>query len=59
MKKERSFDFTHKETLMRTWKPAALALAVAALVAACGGGDVDDGSSFDLTGAPGSLLAAP
>lgn len=44
---------------MRTWKPAALALAVAALVAACGGGDVDDGSSFDLTGAPGSLLAAP
>ncbi len=44
---------------MRTWKPAALAMAVAALVAACGGGDVDDGSSFDLTGAPGSLLAAP
>ncbi len=44
---------------MRTWKPAALGMAVAALVAACGGGDVDDGSSFDLTGAPGSLLAAP
>lgn len=44
---------------MRTWKPAALAMAVAALVAACGGGDVDDGSSFDLTGAPGSLLAEP
>lgn len=44
---------------MRTWKPAALALAVAALVAACGGGDVDDGSSFDLTGEPGSLLATP
>lgn len=45
---------------MRTWKPAALALAAAVLVAACGGGEsVDDGSSFDLTGAPGSLLATP
>jgi acetyl esterase/lipase len=45
---------------MRTWKPAAIALAVAALVAACGGGDsASDGASFDLTGAPGSLLATP
>ncbi len=45
---------------MRTWKPAAIAMAVAALVAACGGGDsASDGASFDLTGAPGSLLATP
>ena len=41
---------------MRTWQPAALALAAAAVVAACGGGD---SPSFDLSGAPGSLLATP
>lgn len=45
---------------MKTWKPVALALAAAAMTVACGGGDsVDDGDSFDLTGAPGSLLATP
>lgn len=40
---------------MKTLKWAS-ALTAAALVAACGGGD---DSSFDLSGAPGSLLAAP
>lgn len=40
----------------RTGLPAALAL----LLAACGGGDSpDSGSNFDLSGAPGSLLATP
>ncbi|MDP2262924.1 MAG: lipase family protein [Hydrogenophaga sp.] len=37
-----------------------LAAAMTLLVAACGGGDSPDtGSSFDFTGAPGSLLATP
>lgn len=37
-----------------------LATTLALLVAACGGGDSPDaGSSFDLSGAPGSLLANP
>lgn len=37
-----------------------LAAALTLLVAACGGGDGPDaGSSFDLSGTPGSLLAAP
>lgn len=44
---------------MSMLKPVAAALAVASLLAACGGGSVDDGSSFDLSGAPGSLLAEP
>lgn len=43
-----------------TWKWTAGALAVAGLLAACGGGDsASDGASFDLSGAPGSLLATP
>lgn len=42
------------------WKWTASALAVAGLLAACGGGDsVSEGPSFDLSGAPGSLLATP
>lgn len=39
---------------------AGLATTLALLLAACGGGDSpDSGSSFDLSGAPGSLLATP
>lgn len=45
---------------MRTLKPVAAALVMAGLLAACGGGDsTSDGGSYDLSGAPGSLLATP
>ena len=45
---------------MTSLKTSAIALAVAALLAACGGGDsADSGASFDLSGAPGSLIASP
>lgn len=45
---------------MTSLKTSVIALAVAALLAACGGGgSTDSGSSFDLSGAPGSLLADP
>lgn len=44
---------------MKTLQSVALPMVVVALVAACGGSGVDDGSSFDLTGTPGSLLATP
>jgi acetyl esterase/lipase len=46
--------------MKNTWKWTAGALAVVGLLAACGGGDsASDGASFDLSGAPGSLLATP
>lgn len=39
---------------------STLAAAVAAvLLVACGGGDVSDGASFDLSQAPGSLITQP
>lgn len=45
---------------MSMLKPVAAALAVASLLAACGGGDsTTDGASYDLSGAPGSLIASP
>ncbi len=45
---------------MKTIKFSAAALAVSALVVACGGGgSAGDGASFDLSGARGSLQATP
>lgn len=45
---------------MNFLKSALSATAAAALLVACGGGDsASEGSNFDLSGAPGSLLANP
>jgi acetyl esterase/lipase len=45
---------------MNTTKLSLAALAVSALVAACGGGgSAGDGAAFDLSGARGSLVATP
>lgn len=45
---------------MKFMKLAAISTAAITVLAACGGGDSPDaGSSFDLSGAPGSLLATP
>ena len=45
---------------MKFMKLAAISAAAITVLAACGGGDSpDEGSSFDLSGAPGSLIASP
>lgn len=45
---------------MTTWNTTLSALGAAILVAACGGGSGSGaGSTFDLSGAPGSLVATP
>jgi hypothetical protein len=45
---------------MKKWKLAFGLIATASLLAGCGGGgSAGDGSSFDLSGARGSLLAEP
>lgn len=45
---------------MKFMKLAAISTAAITVLAACGGGDSPDaGSSFDLSGAPGSLIASP
>ncbi len=44
---------------MKFVKSTLAALAAAATLVACGGGDVSDGASFDLSKAPGSLVTQP
>jgi acetyl esterase/lipase len=45
---------------MKFFKLAALSAAVVGFLMGCGGGDSPDaGSTFDLSGAPGSLVATP
>jgi acetyl esterase/lipase len=45
---------------MKFLKVAAISAACISVLAGCGGGDSPDaGSSFDLSGAPGSLIATP
>ncbi|MDO9201127.1 MAG: alpha/beta hydrolase, partial [Hydrogenophaga sp.] len=45
---------------MKFLKLAAISAACISVLAGCGGGDSPDaGSSFDLSGAPGSLIATP
>jgi acetyl esterase/lipase len=44
---------------MKYWKWAAAALGAALLSACGGGGSTSDGSSFDLSGARGSLISTP